>query len=91
MYSFLIVIIALNILDVYTTYKILSGGGREVNSYVKWFIDRLGLLKGLLASKIIIIPFIWCIIFYQSIEVILLSILLLCFYIWVVFHNLKQF
>lgn len=38
--------------DVWTTYRLLERGGRELNPIVAWPIKRLGLLPGLLAVKL---------------------------------------
>lgn len=50
LYLFLIVLL-LNILDVYTTRKILKNNGRELNLVVRKAIEHMGLLTSLVVVK----------------------------------------
>ena len=46
-------LLALNGLDAISTYlAIKQYGGREANPIVKWLMDRLGLIGGILAIKV---------------------------------------
>ena len=46
-------VVALNVIDVISTYlAIKQYGGREANPIVKWLMDRLGLIGGILAIKV---------------------------------------
>ena len=66
----LITVLILNILDIYTTHRALSGSNaKEANPIVKFFIDKLGLVFGLLAIKI---PFIILIVLFYNIIPLLL-------------------
>ena len=51
----LIIFTVLQILDVYTTYKILSNGGRELNPLVRWVIEKVGLVLGISSLKVILV------------------------------------
>lgn len=52
----LIAFIVLQVLDVFTTYKTLSGNkGIEANPIMKFLISKLGLTFGLLIPKFIVI------------------------------------
>jgi hypothetical protein len=53
--SLLILILLLQVADIYTTLRVLSQGGREINGLVKWLMDRVGVLPALLASKAVVI------------------------------------
>lgn len=91
MIALVVFLIALNAIDVYTTYKILKNGGSELNKVVKWLIDRLGLLKGLVASKVIIIPIIIAELYYEPASFDYVVMALVCgWYAWVVYHNIKE-
>ena len=52
-YMALALFIALQVADIITTLLILRDGGRELNPVVKWFIDRLGPVAGLLVIKLL--------------------------------------
>lgn len=38
--------------DIWTTYRLLAKGGRELNPVVAWPIKKFGLLRGLLVIKL---------------------------------------
>lgn len=50
----LLILFLLQIADIWSTYKILNRGGREMNKLVKWFMRRFGTLRGLIISKMAI-------------------------------------
>jgi len=55
----LLSILILNIVDIYTTYQAISNSNaKELNPIVRFFIDKLGLVFGLLLTKAIFIAFI---------------------------------
>ncbi len=45
-------LILLQLLDIYTTQRILSRGGRELNKPLAWLMGRLGILPALLVVKV---------------------------------------
>lgn len=91
MIALVFLLIALNVADVHTTYKIISKGGIELNKVVKWLIDRLGLLKGLSASKIILLPLIVIELYFEPRGFDYGVMSLVCaWYAWVVYHNIKE-
>lgn len=51
----LIVFVCLSVCDVLTTLQILKKGGRELNPIMKWAMDKLGTLPGLLLPKVIVL------------------------------------
>jgi len=53
--ALLILIILLQAADIYTTLRVLSQGGREMNKLLKWLMDRIGVLPALLVSKAVVI------------------------------------
>lgn len=86
-----VVLVALNIADVYTTYKILKNGGQELNESVRFLIRKLGLLKGLIASKIILLPLIIIELYFEPRWFDYGVMVLVCgWYAWVVYHNVRE-
>lgn len=51
----LILFAALQAVDVTLTVLVLRKGGRELNPIMRWFMDRLGMIPGLAAPKVIAI------------------------------------
>lgn len=47
-----LIFVALNVADVISTLLILKTGGRELNIFMRFCMDRLGRLPGLAAPKI---------------------------------------
>lgn len=54
----LILLVICQLLDIWSTYNILKLGGRELNPVMKFIMDKLGLLPGLILFKGIFILFI---------------------------------
>lgn len=48
----LILVIVLQLLDGWTTYRILSTGGRELNPVLAWAIRKIGTTPALVVSKV---------------------------------------
>lgn len=48
-----IYLIVLQLLDGYTTIKILSSGGTELNPLIRKLIDSIGIAKGIILVKIL--------------------------------------
>ena len=51
-YILLFALILLQYGDVWSTWRVIGRGGRELNPLVAWLIARLGLMPGLLALKV---------------------------------------
>lgn len=86
-----LLLIALNVADMYTTYKIISKGGTELNESVRLFIGKFGLLKGLIASKIILLPLIIIELYFEPRGFDYGVMVLVCaWYVWVVWHNYSE-
>ena len=49
--SILVALIILQILDGVSTYLVIKSGGVELNGIVKKFLDKLGLVNGLIVAK----------------------------------------
>ena len=49
-----IILIISQVLDTYTTYRVLNRGGIELNSLVNWVMKKLGVLRGLIVLKIVV-------------------------------------
>lgn len=55
-----VILVLLNILDVYTTCLILGAGGQELNPLLNWVIKKTGVLPGLIASKTVcVVPYVF--------------------------------
>jgi len=83
----LIIFIALQLADGYTTYRILSAGGRELNPVVDWAILQTDIVTGISASKMVAVAGGGVLYFLQQ-ETLLF--LLIAVYAVVVLKNLKQ-
>jgi hypothetical protein len=51
----LIIFVMLQVADIYTTHRILSQGGRELNPVMAWLFERFGHLPALVVVKCIIV------------------------------------
>jgi hypothetical protein len=55
MLSLLFLFSCLQLADAYTTYRILSTGGKEVNPVMRWLMDQIGIVQGLSLMKLLLI------------------------------------
>ena len=87
----IIVLLVLQGLDIYTTYKVISSGkGYEANPVIAWGITKLGLLKGLVIAQLTItIPCLFGFWFIHLTTLLLVLGLLTLLYSWIVYHNYK--
>ena len=53
MLALLLLFGALQVADIYTTYTLLSSGGRELNPVMRWVMDKLGRVQGLVLMKLL--------------------------------------
>lgn len=94
MISFLFaLIVALNLADVYTTYRVLSRGGTEKNPLMAKVFSLVGFLPGLLLVKAVILAALWWAFVHQGLQgsfFIGLLVLICAVYIWVVVHNASE-
>lgn len=91
MMFFILLLIALNVADVYTTYKILKNGGQELNKSVSFLIQKFGLLYGLIVSKIIIMPIVVIELYFKPLPIDYVLVSLICgWYVWVIYHNVRE-
>jgi hypothetical protein len=47
-----ILILVLQVADVYLTCRILGSGGRELNPVMRFLMDRMGVMAGLVVAKV---------------------------------------
>lgn len=47
-----LLLVALNLADIYYTRKILAAGGRELNPLVRWLMEKFGVMGGMVLVKI---------------------------------------
>lgn len=82
----LILVTALQAADGYLTWRILRAGGRELNPIVRTFIERFGLVPGLVLSKLAMVALVGVYVRDQLPALIVIAVL----YAWVVRHNWRQ-
>ena len=82
-----ILLIALNIFDSYSTYKILRAGGKEVNPVMNFLIQKLGLVWALVISKLLVLV---CISVLVWLEIVYLLVILVCIYAYVAVNNFRE-
>ena len=51
--ALLLLFVFLQTADVYTTHKLLSNGGTELNPFMRWLMNQLGILQALILMKLI--------------------------------------
>lgn len=83
--TLLIILAALQLADWYTTAKILSNGGRELNPVMRKLIDSVGLHPALFAKGVLIVFAAW----YIMPDIVILQFLVIL-YALIVFHNWRQ-
>lgn len=81
-----ILLLALQLADAYLTWRLLRAGGRELNPLVRFLIDRIGLVPGLVLAKATVTVLTWLFLFDQIVLLLLATIL----YWFVVDHNVTQ-
>ena len=55
MLSLLFLFCAFQLADAYTTYRLLSTGGYEMNPIVRWVMGKIGIIQGLALMKLLFI------------------------------------
>lgn len=89
-YALIVALIVLNVADVYTTYQLLKAGGSELNKAVAWLIAKCGLVAGLVASKLPVVPLVVLSVYEETvIGQVMLGVLCACAG-WVVWHNYRE-
>jgi len=88
--SFLFIVLAnLQGLDIWTTKTILDSGGKELNPVMKFFMDKLGVLKALFLIKGLFLGLVAYGIIMNAVSPILLGVLCVVYAV-VVAHNWKH-
>jgi hypothetical protein len=77
---------ALQVADVYLTWRILGAGGSERNPLMRRWLVAVGTLPGLLLAKAVLLVLAW--VYLRELPLVLLA--LAAAYALVVLHNLKQ-
>ena len=83
----LLALVILNVLDIYTTIRILRHGGSEVNPIMSWLMDKLGVMPALIVPKTLLLLAVW---FYLAIMPTIVLAGLCCLYAAVILHNYKE-
>jgi hypothetical protein len=87
MVALFLLFVLLQVADGYTTYRLLSAGGKELNPLLAYAFDRIGLVPGLVIYKgVCVAGGGWL---YLSQQWWIIAALLM-FYLWVVWHNVQQ-
>lgn len=81
-----VLVLALQAGDGYLTWRVLRAGGRELNPVVRFLIERIGLVPGLVLAKGVLAIVSGIFLFDQPLVLFLVVLL----YVWVVRHNWQQ-
>lgn len=81
-----ILVAALQAADGFLTWRVLRAGGRELNPAVRFLIERIGLVPGLVLAKLALVILVG--LYLRDQVAALLPIVAL--YAWVVRHNWRQ-
>lgn len=81
-----VLVILLQAADAYLTWRILRGGGRELNPVMRYLIARLGVVPGLALAKTLL-AFLTGLFLFDSPALLFVVALL---YLWVVLQNWEQ-
>lgn len=88
-----LIIVAFNVADVYTTYRVLQRGGSEKNPVMAKVFGFIGVLPGLLLVKAAILAALWWAFVVQRLQgpffIGLLGVICVV-YAWVVVHNVGE-
>jgi len=76
----------LQVADVWTTHKVLSAGGSELNPVMDWFFKRFGVLPSLIVIKVAVVVVFWV----YMLDYPLLVSAVCIFYAFVIVNNLKH-
>lgn len=87
MTTLFIILIALNVADVYLTLRVLKQGGTEANPVLRYFMDRYGAKEALIGSKVLALGLVYLLLPWMPLA---LMLGLIVVYVWVVWHNWKQ-
>lgn len=85
-YALFLILVALQAADAYTTWRVLRGGGRELNPVLRVLMDRIGIVPALAVVKLVAVLFVG--LFLLEHAVILLG--LIAVYVLVVWNNWQQ-
>jgi len=93
MFTLFTVILLLNALDVWSTYNIIiHGKGKEGNKLMAAIMLKIGILPGLMVSKVIVLPALYYVATQTGFAT-LYSVAVMCivalFYAWVCWNNWK--
>lgn len=81
-----VLVVALQAADAYLTWRVLRGGGRELNPVVRFLMQELGTVAGLAVAKVALVVVIWIFLLDHPVWMALVTGL----YVWVVVHNWNQ-
>ncbi len=76
----------LQAMDVWTTHKVLSAGGSELNPVMDWLFKRFGVLPSLIVVKVAVVVVFWV----YMLDYPLLVSAVCIFYAFVIANNLKH-
>lgn len=92
-YILMLVLFILQVADGYTTYRGLTLGLIELNPWISWFMNRFGLVDGLIVSKllssVLLIGGLWGLSQYTFLGALLAGGGLSLLYAWVVGNNVS--
>lgn len=83
----LAILTLLQLVDGWTTYRIIKRGGSEKNPVVKKLIEKFGLYTGLVIAKSFAVVMFIVLLLLSTPTWILLGVIV--FYVWVAVHNIQ--
>lgn len=85
----LIIFIILQIVDSITTYKAISKGNVELNPFMKYLFDKLGIVYSLIITKTAVSIFIGIVSYFKYVYSDYVLVFVCIFYVFVVLNNIK--
>lgn len=80
----------LQVYDIYTTTRILSANGKELNPIMKFLMDKFGVKKALVGSKVVILAVIgYLVVTIGGIPLTIGLSMLILVYVYVLYKNTK--
>lgn len=78
----------IQVVDIYTTIKVLDIGGKEYNPIMRFLIEKFGKVKALIGSKIIILAILgYLIAEIGGLPIIIGLVILIVFYAYILYKN----
>ena len=84
---FFVTLVILNVLDIYTTLRVLRQGGEELNPVMDWLMDKVGVIPALIVPKA---TYLIAVGYFLTDLPSMVMFGLCCFYVLLVLHNFGE-